>query len=362
MKIFTRHLLSSFTRIFIYLVILFTGISIISDFFRDLNIFLSKSIPAATIISYLALTNVHRVFQLMPVSALVAALFSISAMARDGEFTAVKIAGVNIRRAMAPFFIFGILLAAISFVAVFFVVPEVVSKGYEIKRVKILGMSPSQKKGRKRALSVALPDGGRLQAGFIDAETRTMTDVIFSEYDKNFSVVRQISARKVTWDGDVWLWEDGTMTQFKNDMPSGQTIITKLKMQMPYSPDDFAPEENLYPEEMSMAKHLSRIRSLKNLGLPYRREEVEFHTRVASAASVFMVLFIGVFFGLNVSPRHGKVFGFVTAILMAFIYYGISALGQALGENGILPPIAAAWLGNIIFGSMGLVLFYRIPT
>ncbi len=299
----------------------------------------------------------------MPVSALVAALFSISTMARDGEFTAIKVAGVNLRRAIAPLFVLGLLLAVITFVANFFAVPPIASKGYEIKRVKILGANPAQR-GKRRALSVALGNRARLQAAFIDAEERVMTDVILYEYDENFLLVRQTFAKKVTWENnnDDWLWEDGFIKTFQNNVPTTFKKITSLKMKMPYSPSDFAPEENLYPEEMNFSKHLSRIRSLKNLGLPYRREEVEFYSRVASSASVFIVLFIGVYFGLNVSPRHGKVFGFVTALIMAFLYYGISALGQSLGENMLLPSFAAAWLGNIIFGIGGIWLFSKIPT
>ena len=41
---------------------------------------------------------------------------------------------------------------------------------------------------------------------------------------------------------------------------------------------------------------------------------------------------------------------------IAFVYYAFMRLGQAWGHNGVLPPYLAAWLGNGVFGLVGLVM------
>jgi len=33
--------------------------------------------------------------------------------------------------------------------------------------------------------------------------------------------------------------------------------------------------------------------------------------------------------------------------------------GQALGHNGALPPYLAAWLGDLVFGAVGVYMLYR---
>jgi lipopolysaccharide export LptBFGC system permease protein LptF len=38
------------------------------------------------------------------------------------------------------------------------------------------------------------------------------------------------------------------------------------------------------------------------------------------------------------------------------VYYGFMRLGQAFGHNGALPPYVAAWLGDMVFGTIGLVM------
>jgi lipopolysaccharide export system permease protein len=48
--------------------------------------------------------------------------------------------------------------------------------------------------------------------------------------------------------------------------------------------------------------------------------------------------------------------GFGLSVAISFIYYGVMRAGQALGHNGALPPYAAAWLGDVLFGAMGLAM------
>ena len=48
--------------------------------------------------------------------------------------------------------------------------------------------------------------------------------------------------------------------------------------------------------------------------------------------------------------------GFGLSVSIAFIYYALMRTGQALGHNGALPPYLAAWLGDLIFGAIGLTM------
>lgn len=343
-----------------FLVAIFVGLSVISDFFRDLGIFLERRSPPLWVAGYLGLTNIHKAFQLLPVAALVATLFSVGQMARAGELTAVKVAGKDIRRAFAPFFAGGLALSAVVFVAVFFIVPPLVSTGYEIKRTHILGLPPREE-GVRRALSVNVPPSGRLQASVIDTLGGFIKDAIYYEYDESFRLKRQIVAGRIEWRNEKWKFINGVDRYFVGDLPSAERPFKELVVEMSVSPDEFGPDKG-YPEEMTYSEHSGRLKSLKKLGLPHRREAVDFHYRIASSLSNFVVLFIGVYFAATVTARHGKVFGFVLALIMAFLYYGVSAMGQSLGENGILPPAVAAWMGNIIFGFTGIWLFFKIPS
>jgi len=70
------------------------------------------------------------------------------------------------------------------------------------------------------------------------------------------------------------------------------------------------------------------------------------------------VVLIGTALAIRVR-RGGLALSFGLAVFISFVYYAIIRTGQALGHSGTLPPIVGAWLGNIVFGGLGLELLRR---
>jgi lipopolysaccharide export system permease protein len=60
--------------------------------------------------------------------------------------------------------------------------------------------------------------------------------------------------------------------------------------------------------------------------------------------------------------RRGGGSGIFLAIVLSVMMLFISTIALALGESGILQPIIAAWLPNIIFTVIGLYLYHRRIT
>ena len=60
-----------------------------------------------------------------------------------------------------------------------------------------------------------------------------------------------------------------------------------------------------------------------------------------------------------VRRRTGLAVGFTASIGICFVYYFVIRAGQAFGYNGDLSPLFAAWLGNIIFGTLSLFFLAR---
>jgi lipopolysaccharide export LptBFGC system permease protein LptF len=71
--------------------------------------------------------------------------------------------------------------------------------------------------------------------------------------------------------------------------------------------------------------------------------------------------FIGVVLAVPLALRFGKrgrTLAIALAILAFFVYYLMSSAGAALGRNNQINPYLAAWLPNIIMGTVGLVLLW----
>ncbi|MDH3198598.1 MAG: LptF/LptG family permease, partial [Candidatus Krumholzibacteria bacterium] len=74
------------------------------------------------------------------------------------------------------------------------------------------------------------------------------------------------------------------------------------------------------------------------------------------AGSIFVL--IGVAFASG-KRKQSIATGFGLTLVVSFMYYALLRVGQTLGHNGVLPPLLAAQLGNVIFLVLGVALMWR---
>jgi lipopolysaccharide export LptBFGC system permease protein LptF len=67
-------------------------------------------------------------------------------------------------------------------------------------------------------------------------------------------------------------------------------------------------------------------------------------------------MMIGIAFALGMNNQFGKIISFTLALGLTFVYWGVQAITQSLGENEIISPFAAAWTPNLIFLFLGIYL------
>jgi lipopolysaccharide export system permease protein len=137
--------------------------------------------------------------------------------------------------------------------------------------------------------------------------------------------------------------------------------VTPFK-QMPVSlkerPEEFARVARS-PEEMSYAQLRQYIDKLVKSGVSATRYQVDLHAKVATALVSLIMAILGVSFGLR-TGRAGVMLWVGLCIPMGFLYYMLLVLGFSLGRGGALPPLVAAWLPNLVFGTAGLISLWRL--
>jgi lipopolysaccharide export LptBFGC system permease protein LptF len=72
----------------------------------------------------------------------------------------------------------------------------------------------------------------------------------------------------------------------------------------------------------------------------------------------FVIILIGAPFAI-ITTRGGVLIGVGMSIAIGLLYYAFIAIFIAFGKAGILPPLASAWLGNIIFAALGIYLINK---
>jgi lipopolysaccharide export system permease protein len=81
--------------------------------------------------------------------------------------------------------------------------------------------------------------------------------------------------------------------------------------------------------------------------------------RVASPWTCLVVVLIAVPFA-GATGRKNLFVGVASSIGICFAFFVLEQFSIALGAGGHLPPIIAAWLPNVLFSAIALVMITRI--
>ena len=351
MKIITRYVLREFLKTLLFSVVAFGGLVLISEFFRELDFYLEKKAGFGDVFIYLAYNFPWWTVQVLPISVLLAVLFSIGNMARHNEITAMKAAGINVWRILSVLFICGIFIGAGEIFLRERVIPDFVKKAEIIRSEKIKKeIEPAQFEFRNIMLS--LPDNGRLTLSYLNIRSNVMSNLIIDYHDENLNLKRQLVAQSGAWLNGGWVLRNGVERKFSGNGWI-DSYFNEKSFAIPLRPEDFI-LPSVRPEQMTSGEYIALIRQMEKMGFSTKREEIQFYSRWASAFSHIIVMLIGIPFALGLGSKYGKIISFSFAVLFAFIYWGFQAIGQSFGQNGLITPLLAAWLGNIVFGVIGL--------
>jgi len=128
------------------------------------------------------------------------------------------------------------------------------------------------------------------------------------------------------------------------------------------TPEDFDKIE-ISTKEMNMAQLGAYIDRITEEGQIPTRYVVDWHDKVAFPLVCLIMSALSVPFSIRVSPRGGGIaVGLALSLVVAFSYWIAHTLFIALGHGGYIPPVAAAWGANVIFGLGAAILLLQAGT
>lgn len=121
----------------------------------------------------------------------------------------------------------------------------------------------------------------------------------------------------------------------------------------------FSAKEQKRIKEMTNKELLFLIKNSTSSKSIINEALVTFHRRLALPFAAIVFVFLGIPLGIFVKFS-SKFFGLLLCVFSVFVYYIILTIGEAFGNKGVLPPVVAVWLPNLILGTLGIILSYRI--
>ena len=103
------------------------------------------------------------------------------------------------------------------------------------------------------------------------------------------------------------------------------------------------------------------IEDLHNAGFDVSTLTVQWHKKLAYPLIAPIIMLLAITFAFFVGTR-GAVGGVALGVAIGMVYWAVSALFEALGGVGQLPPFLAGWSPDVIFGFLGVYFFLKMKT
>ncbi len=360
MKIIDRHLLRTLATPLVYCLLAFTMVFVVIDLFEHLSHFLAAGTPLSAVAGfYLGLVPSGLVY-IVPVSLLLAVLYSLSTLTRHNELTAMRACGVSLYRLMFPFLAAGIAIALVVALAHERIAPQSAFDSRQFVRaqraddprsVYVTRNLPLRNEAERRTWLI----------GAFDTRTFEMKGIEVVQHRADGLDAYRLTAAEGRWaDGRWWFREVVRQPYDERGDPRGAPERWAIREMAAYSetPKDFLGEVK-DPEFMSAAE-LRRYLGREGLGeAVIRRLRVDLHHRFAAPWMCLVVTLIGIPLG-HQTGRRGALRGAMLALAAFFGFYILVPFALWLGKAGVVPPWLAGWGPNLVFGGLGAALIARM--
>lgn len=285
----------------------------------------------------------------------ISVIFFTSKMAGHTEIIAILSSGISFRRLLLPYLMAAFLLMITSFYLGNFLIPKTdyVRREFVDKYIRRLTASSGSN------IHVQIEKGVYVYVGNFDIKRKTAYKFSMEKFEDN-KLTYKLIADKATYDTIDGSWEISNYIERHlapaEVMNRGETKDTTIML----SPRDLYNVKEEY-EVMNLFEIRDHIKSLELKGadnmLPY---QIEMHKRIASPIAIVILTVIGAALSSR-KVRGGMGLHLGIGIVITFSYIVFMEFSRAFAISGVLSPLLAAWLPNIIFSIIGVYFVIKAP-
>jgi lipopolysaccharide export system permease protein len=298
-----------------------------------------------------------------PMATLLATIIGYSRLSGDSEVTAFRAGGISIYKLVIPALILGLVISILTIGINEVIVPE---SNYIYNRIlnEIRNNDSDFTKTQYHLYQNPIdsktgrPDYILYAYKFI-GKTGEMEDIYLQNFE-NGKAVTVIQAPRAHWAETDWYFYDGTIYHLREGERVPVLNFEEFKIpQISYTPEQIATIDKKI-EDMNLKELWNYIELKSEQGSDTSEEEIEWHQRLSIPFASFIFTLLAAPLGIKPRRSSGSAMGMGLSIIIIFIYYILMMVGSALGGEGAIYPWLGAWIQNIVFLLVGLILLYKV--
>jgi lipopolysaccharide export system permease protein len=357
-KLIDSYIANEFWQPLLFGVGIVTGVWFGADQLRQIfNLIMRSGVPLNLAMMIIGLHLPEIIVLTIPIGVLLGTLLVFNRMSGDSEIIAMRTCGVSFYRIMVAPLLFGLVTSVASFAINETLVPIANRTSKKLEFVAMYHMSLPT--GSANFTYMERNKDLTLNRVFYIGQyhDNTIYNAIILDFTQN-KMVQIISAATGAWNHGDWILQKG-----RSYMLAGDSDITRIvqfdKLRIPgiTNAQQLLEKQTVAPKDMNMMElwqYMDLLRQSNSLGNDLL---VRFYQKFSQPLACLIVALAGAPLGL-LARRSRSNIGLIYCAGIVFMYYVLVSTSGAMGESGRLDPLVAAWLPNIVIGSLGLVILH----
>jgi lipopolysaccharide export system permease protein len=241
------------------------------------------------------------------------------------------------------------------------VIPLASNEAEEVRAIRI------EKKSSATALKIPQPWARTeadtiLHVSTVAVGGQSLGGIQLFHFDRRFHLIDMTEAVEARYADGAWMLLDGFQRTF---LPDGTVTIRRFDRSpapLTLIPADFTTWLASESEAMTFREIREHTSRLYQSGSQTTRLMTDYYGRIAFPFVTIIMVLVGVALSLRRSGTRGgsMAMGIGQALAIGFCYWATHSIAIAFGRGGVLPPMVAGWMTNVLFLSFGLYLMLKV--
>ena len=385
MRMLDRYLLRELLVPLFYCLVGFQVFWLAFDLYSHLDEYLDpdRNLSATQITQLCVMKLPELLTTVLPVALLLSLLYTLTNHARHNELVAMRAAGVSLWRVCLPYLTVGIVLGGVMFCVTEFLGPSASARADELEGNEGSGKTVSDWRGPINFVQGKGSARQSIENARFNLKTGEITGFVIelaTEDGGRKKLLSQDPSTHAEWKRGGWMFYRVLSQVYPkgSDFPQEEKFLDAVHLEsLRITPEHLRAQERIQAlhqkfekHKLKIGKHLlftvAELRGFQQAqpdlkpGDPlYAQVNSQLHGRLAQPWMCVVVVLIALPFGAFFGRRSAFV-GVAASVVLCLAYFILFRIGLALGTGGKLAPMAAAWLPNVIFATIGIGLSWRL--
>jgi len=359
-RLLDAYVLRGFCFFFAIVLGVLSSLFIVVTLFELLPDIIKNQIPLTTVLTYFLFLLPQIFYWVIPLAVLLAILINLGTLTKANEILAVKAGAVSLYRMSLPLIMMGALLSGVVYAMQDYMLPWTNRTQDEYHDI-IKNRAPQTYRDPYRKWMMG--SASRLYYySFFDPGANSFANIsILSVDPRTFQLREWLYAKRATWNGGGWNFEDGWVREISENQKVSHEERFSLRQVTSMDGPSYFKKEVREADQMNYAELQNYVADLQRSGLDVTGLTVDLYRKLSFPLVSLIMSLIGIPFSFK-TGRKGAFYGIGLCLAVGILYWSTFELFGKLGGINQLSPVVAAWFPNLIFGAGGFWMMLRVKT